>query len=151
MNTITITISDEHLLKLRQLAIRLNVSLEELVSKGIESLVNQEISLPTSTASEVPLEILNKFYILAKRWESEVEGYSSTAQTSDHPAYQEIISMGTQVVPLLLKELKNNPIFWLSALNEITGINPIKPEQRGKIKQMAEAWLEWGRNQGYVI
>ncbi len=151
MNTITITISDEHLLKLRQLSVRLNVSLEELVSKGIESLVNQEISLPTSTASEVPLEILNKFYILAKRWESEVEGYSSTTQISDHPAYQEIISMGTQVVPLLLKELKNNPIFWLSALNEITGINPIKPEQRGKIKQMAQAWLEWGRNQGYVI
>ncbi len=88
---------------------------------------------------------------LAKQWENEVEGYSSTAQISDHPAYQEIISMGTQVVPLLLKKLKNNPIFWFSALNEITGINPIKPEQRGKIKQMTEAWLEWGINQGYVI
>jgi hypothetical protein len=151
MNTITISISDEHLLKLRQLAVRLNVSLEELISKSIESLVNQQISLPTSRESEVPLEISNKFYILAKQWENEVEGYSSTAQISDHPAYREIISMGTQIVPLLLKELKNNPIFWLSALNKITGINPILPEQRGKIKQMAEAWLEWGKNQGYII
>jgi hypothetical protein len=88
---------------------------------------------------------------LAKQWENEVEGYSSTAQISDHPAYQEIISMGTQVVPLLLKELNNNPIFCLSALNEITGINPISPEQRGKIKLMAEAWLEWGKTQGYII
>lgn len=140
MNTITISISDEHLLKLRQLSVRFNVSLDELISEGIESLVNQQISLPTSRESEVPLEILNKFYILAKQWENEVEGYSSTAQISDHPAYREIISMGTQIVPLLLKELKNNPIFWLSALNEITGINPIQPEQRGKIKQMAEAW-----------
>lgn len=88
---------------------------------------------------------------LAKQWENGVEGYSSTAQIFEHPAYQEIISMGIQVVPLLLKELKNNPIFWLLALKEITGVNPIKPEHRGKIKLMAEAWLEWGRTQGYVI
>jgi hypothetical protein len=151
MNTITITISDEQLLKLQQLSISVNVSIEDLVSKGIENLVSQGISLPNSEKSEVSLEILNKFYVLAKQWENEVEGYSLTTQTSNHPAYQEIIGMGNQVVPLLLKELKNNPMFWLSALNEITGINPIKPEQRGKIKQMAEAWLEWGRNQGYVI
>jgi hypothetical protein len=36
-------------------------------------------------------------------------------------------------------------------LSEITGTNPIKPEQRGRVKQMAEAWLEWGKNQGYAI
>jgi hypothetical protein len=70
---------------------------------------------------------------------------------SQHPAYQEIISMGTQIVPLLLSELKINPLYWLSALNAITGENPIKPEQRGKVKQMASAWIDWGRNQGYAI
>ena len=94
---------------------------------------------------------MRKFYTLASQWESEVEGMSSTAQMSQHPAYQEIISMGTQIVPLLLKELQNNPLQWLSALSQITGENPIKPEQRGKIKQMAEAWLEWGKNKGYII
>jgi lactam utilization protein B len=76
---------------------------------------------------------------------------SSTVKMSQHPAYQEIVSMGNQILPLLLRELKNNPLYWLSALSQITGENPIKPEQRGKIKQMAEAWLEWGKNQGYVI
>lgn len=96
-------------------------------------------------------EVAKKFYALASQWESEIEGMSSTAQMSQHPAYQEIISMGTKIVPLLLKELKNNPLYWLSPLSQITGENPIKPKQRGKIKQMASAWLEWGRNQGYVI
>ena len=70
---------------------------------------------------------------------------------SQHPAYQEIISMGTKIVPLLLSELKKNPLYWLAALSAITGENPVKPEQRGRVKQMASAWMEWGRNQGYAI
>ena len=59
--------------------------------------------------------------------------------------------MGSQVVPLLLSELKKNPLYWLAALNAITGENPIKPEQRGRVKQMASAWIEWDKNRGYAI
>jgi hypothetical protein len=152
MNSIVIKIPDEQWLKLQQLATNLNVSVEKLVSTSIEGLLNQqEISLKANVESEVPSEISNRFHILANQWQSEVEGISSTATMSEHPAYKEIISMGNKIVPLLLQELKKNPLYWLLALNEITGVNPIKPEQRGKIKQMAEAWLEWGKNQGYLV
>jgi hypothetical protein len=96
-----------------------------------------------------PPELASHISTLAEKWETEVEGMSSTARMSQHPAYQEIIQMGTQIVPLLLQELKRNPLYWLSALEEITGENPIQPEQRGRIKQMAEAWLEWGKQRGY--
>ena len=101
--------------------------------------------------SEHNLELAEKFSTLAEKWEAEVEGMSSTARMSQHPAYQEIIQMGTQIVPLLLQELKRNPLYWLSALEEITGENPIRSEQRGRIKQMAEAWLEWGKERGYTV
>lgn len=155
MNTITITISDERLLKLQEVATRLNVSVEEFVLMGVEDLLaKQEVSLQKATKDElkpdgeIDSELAGKFYALASQWESEVEGMSSTAQMSQHPAYREIISMGTKAVPLLLRELKQNPLYWLLALSEITGENPVKPEQRGRVKQMAEAWLEWGKNQG---
>lgn len=158
MNTITITISDERLLKLQELATRLNVSVEEFVLMGVEDLLaKQEVSLQIATKDElkpngeIDSELADKFYALASQWQSEVEGMSSTAQMSQHPAYLEIISMGTKAVPLLLRELTQNPLYWLLALSEITGENPVKPEQRGRVKQMAEAWLEWGKNQGYVI
>lgn len=105
--------------------------------------------LPKNT--ELSSEVVNNFYTLAAQWESDVAGLSLTAQMSEHPAYQEIINMGTKIVPLLLSELKNNPVYWLSALSAITGENPIKPEQRGRVKQMASAWIEWGKNQGYAI
>ncbi|MEG3843559.1 hypothetical protein [Microcoleus sp. herbarium14] len=158
MNTIAIALSDERLLKLQKLANDLNVSIEELVLIGIENLLAQSaVYSPNTTENilnknaEISPEIVDKFYALASDWEKEVAGLSSTAQMSQHPAYQEIISMGTQIVPLLLSELKENPLYWLSALSAITGKNPIKPEQRGRVKQMASAWIDWGRNQGYAI
>lgn len=116
---------------------------------------------PTLTEAEAPTkskqnpeldsELAEKFSSLAEQWETAVEGMSSTTRMSHHPAYQEIIQMGDKIVPLLLKELTRNPLYWLSALQEITGENPIQPEQRGRIKQMAEAWLEWGKKQGYTV
>ena len=157
MNTIAIALSDERLLKLQKLANDLNVSIEELVLRGIENLLAQSaVYSPNTTENilnknaEISPEIIDKFYALASDWEKEVAGLSSTAQMSQHPAYQEIINMGTKIVPLLLSELKKNPLYWLSALGAITGENPIKPEQRGRVKQMASAWIEWGRNQGYA-
>lgn len=158
MNTIAIALSDERLLKLQQVAKDLNVSIEELVLIGIENLLAQEEVYSQNTTQNIlkrnagiSPEIVDKFYALASDWEKEVAGLSSTTQMSQHPAYQEIIHMGTQILPLLLSELKKNPLYWLSALSAITGKNSIKPEQRGKVKQMALAWIEWGRNQGYAI
>lgn len=116
---------------------------------------------PTLTEAEPPTkskqnpeldsELAEKFSSLAEQWETAIEGMSSTTRMSHHPAYQEIIQMGDKIVPLLLKELTRNPLYLLSALQEITGENPIQPEQRGRIKQMAEAWLEWGKKQGYTV
>jgi hypothetical protein len=158
MNTIAIALSDERLLKLQQIANNLNVSIEELVLIGIENLLAQPENLSINNSqnifnknAEISPEIIDKFYALASDWEQEVAGMSSTAQMSQHPAYQEIINMGTQILPLLLSELKKNPVYWLSALSAITGENPIKPEQRGRVKQMASAWIEWGKDRGYAI
>ena len=157
MNTISIAISDLLMLKLQKVAAQMNVSIEELVLMNIESSIAQRENPAANTDrdicnqnAEIAIEVIDKFYTLATEWQSEVAGMSSTAQMSQHPAYQEIINMDSQVVPLLLSELKKNPLYWLAALNEITGENPIKPEQRGRVKQMASAWIEWGKDRGYA-
>ncbi len=96
-------------------------------------------------------EIQEKFHKLAEQWTQDVEGMSSTVEMTKHPVYQEIINMGQSVIPLMLKDLRQNPIYWLPALRQITQENPVLPEQRGKIKQMAEAWLNWGKEKGYIV
>jgi hypothetical protein len=87
---------------------------------------------------------------LVKRWKQETAHLSSSAQMAKHPAYQEIIGMGPPIVPLLLAELQRKPDFWFAALREITRENPVPPESAGKIKEMARAWVEWGRSKGYI-
>ena len=141
MNTIAIALSDERLLKLQQVANKLNLSIEELVLIGIENLLAQpEFSSPNTAINSlkknaaISAEVVDKFYALASDWEKEVAGLSSTTQMSQHPVYQEIINMGTKILPLLLSELKKNPLYWLSALSAITSENPIKPRTKGKGK-----------------
>ena len=96
-------------------------------------------------------EIQEKFHKLANQWTQDVEDMSSTVEMTKHPAYQEIINMGQAIIPLMLKDLSHNPLYWLPALRQITQENPVHPEQRGKIKQMADAWLNWGKEKGYIV
>jgi hypothetical protein len=82
-------------------------------------------------------------------WKRERGPYSSSARLAEHPAYQQIIGMGPEVVPLLLRELEREPDHWFRALHALTGADPVPPESRGKVREMAAAWLRWGREQGY--
>jgi hypothetical protein len=94
-------------------------------------------------------EIEEMFLELAEQWRRETGMMSLVTKMSMHPAYQRIIGMGQAVVPLILRELEQEPDHWFWALQAITGANPVKSEQRGRLKQMAEAWIQWGRENGY--
>jgi hypothetical protein len=96
-------------------------------------------------------DLEERFQRLAAVWRRDVAPLSSISAISQHPAYQEIIGMGEAVVPLLLRELEQRPDDWFVALNKITGAAPaIPPEDRGKLDQMAAAWLRWGKEHGYT-
>jgi hypothetical protein len=90
-----------------------------------------------------------RFLDLVALWKRERGPYSSSARLAEHPAYQQIIGMGPEVVPLLLRELEREPDHWFRALHALTGANPVPTESRGKVREMAVAWLRWGREQGY--
>jgi hypothetical protein len=102
-------------------------------------------------AGEEPMrqEREERFRDLVTCWKRERGHHSSSARLADHPAYQQIIAMGPEVIPLLLRELDREPDHWFRALHALTGANPVPPESRGKVRQMADAWLGWGREQGY--
>jgi len=89
------------------------------------------------------------FMKLANQWRSETKYMSVMSDIISHSAYQKIISMGKDVVPLILEELRKEPEHWFWALKSITGDNPIKSEDRGRLNKMTEAWLDWGRQHGY--
>lgn len=95
-------------------------------------------------------ELETTFYQLIEQWRMEMRGVSSTDRMSMHPAYQQIIGMGSDVIPLLLRELEKKSGRWFWALKSITREDPVTPEQRGKTNEMIEAWLNWGIKKGYI-
>jgi len=90
-----------------------------------------------------------QFHRLADVWQSAVAHLSSSSKRDNHPAYQQIIALGPPVVPFLLRDLAATHRHWFAALSSITGANPIPREDAGKIQRMADAWIDWGKKEGY--
>jgi hypothetical protein len=88
------------------------------------------------------------FQQLAERWRSETEYISSLSKMVLHPAYQRIIGLGKPAVPLILSELQKQVDHWLWALHAITGESPAPPN--ATFREAAQAWLDWGREKGYL-
>ena len=89
-----------------------------------------------------------EFSALVETWRKEKVFNSSTTELAMHPAYQKIIGMGPDALPLIFRELERQPDHWFWALKAITGADPVKPEDRGRIAKMAAAWLNWAKEQG---
>lgn len=95
------------------------------------------------------IEIEAEFNSLVEEWRDQTRMLSLVTQKSMNPAYQRIIGMGQPIVPLIFRDLEQKPDHWFWALRAITGDNPVKPEQRGRMKEMAQAWIQWGKEHGY--
>ena len=91
-----------------------------------------------------------RFRELADQWQEETILLSNSDRKNAHPALQEIISMGQPVVPLILERMQSQGGHWFEALQQITGARPVPPESRGRIKEMTQAWLDWGELNGYL-
>ena len=90
-----------------------------------------------------------RFRRLEAVWDAETALHSSASKIIGHPAFREIVSMGEPVVPLMLRDLEKEPSFWVWALSEITGADPVPVSDRGNIAKMTNAWLRWARANGY--
>ena len=91
-----------------------------------------------------------RFQRLAAQWRDETELLSSTTAKAMHPAYQQIIGLGPEALPLIFKELAEKPGHWFWALRSITGEDPVPLADAGNVRRMAGAWLDWGRAHGYI-
>ena len=128
------------------------MTVREGPAKGTFRLVFSEAEFPAALASLAEPESAPSraaFERLADEWERERPRGVDVAEMTAHPAYQSIIAMGEAAVPGILERLAAKPDHWFVALNAITGAAPVPPESRGRVKEMAAAWLEWGRQQGY--
>ena len=103
-----------------------------------------------ATVTESSADTISRFQRLAAEWKHKSRYMSNTAQMAILPAYQRIIGMGVEAVPLILQELRREPDQWFWALEAITEADPVPAEAKGKVTEMAQAWIEWGKQRGLV-
>lgn len=120
----------------------LRLLLEAGWEMGVPTAITETSSTPGSDA------LARRFEQLAKTWREECAHFSSVREMVLHPAYQQIVGMGRDGLPFLLRELERQPDHWFWALWAITQENPVPVEHRGRVPDMARDWLEWARQRG---
>ncbi|NEQ98313.1 MAG: hypothetical protein F6K30_16610, partial [Cyanothece sp. SIO2G6] len=116
-------------------------------SKGI-CMEKSSVSQTYRSDLEPEREVRSRFKMLEQTWREDTEAVSSISRIIAHPCYLKIIAMGYKAVPLILESLKNNPNHWFPALSAITDANPALPGS--SFDEAVAAWLNWGREQGYI-
>ncbi len=102
------------------------------------------LSQPVSAETE------QSFRLHAERWYMDTLRLSSYYEKILHPEYQKILTLGTEAVPLILRELEDMPNDWFWALQILTEADPVQEHQTGDMQAMADAWLQWGHDEGYI-
>jgi hypothetical protein len=122
----------------------------EMMATVRELVAVQETSAVTvrKVPRRVPSRIEERFAALAEGWRRETLMESSPSRMAMHKAYQQIIGLGSDAVPLILQELQREPNYWFWALTSITGEDPAAGED--SLHGATQRWLEWGRGHGYL-
>jgi hypothetical protein len=103
-----------------------------------------------------PVEDLeHRFRLLEAQWNADTKYLSDPGKIMSHSAMREIVAMGGDVIPLILRDLQAKKSLMVWALPEITGENLAPPKVEGGILKIdvnaqVEAWLQWGRKKGIV-
>jgi hypothetical protein len=95
-------------------------------------------------------EFEQKFNRLAEQWNQETMFMSRASDITSHFAYYQIIGMGPNVIPLILRQVQRGEGHWFLALRALTGENPVKAEDTGYLPKMAQAWVDWGKQRGLI-
>lgn len=91
-----------------------------------------------------------RFYRLLESWRLE-RGFSSSSHFGSLPSYLKIIGMGEKALPFLFSEMETRPDWYFEALECITGVEDLIPEELyGDLDGMSASWLAWGKKNGYI-
>lgn len=103
-------------------------------------------------ASILPLQrksaLQVRFEDLCWEWNKTRDEFSSGIDNFVLPAYQHIIGLGPDAVPLILRALQNQLDDWFWALRAITGADPVPAEHLGDFNQMRGDWFAWAKDNG---
>jgi hypothetical protein len=128
------------------------------VNSILEMMIIAEDYPRESITMDIPAGVADfiEFNDLYEKWQNTRKRTSSiVGDITRNQFYFRIVGMGPRALPFIFSHLedetkKGEPDHWFPALSAITGADPVPLSERGRIRQMAISWLEWGRREGYL-
>jgi hypothetical protein len=122
---------------------------KELLSSIARILANEDHAIAIAVER---ITTAQEFRRLATRWRNDTAHVSSIPDLVMDPSYQEIMRLPkNEVLPLILRELRDRGGFWYPALHALTDENPVNLQDMGNVRKMTDAWLNWGRSEGWLL
>lgn len=97
------------------------------------------LQLDTDVIQDLYLD--DKFHSLLNAWKENTMFESNPNQKIQDENFQEIISLGDKAIPLIIKEIEEEPSHLVWALNIITGMH-LKSPVRLNITQSCKKWVQ---------
>jgi len=97
------------------------------------------------TSVQVSPERVAEFRALTKQWKRETAIAGNLSKIVMHPAYQRIMAMGKDAIPLILKDLSKEQGHWFWALHNLVPPGDDPAAGTTTIRDATRAWLEWGK------
>lgn len=88
-----------------------------------------------------------RFKRLSKVWKRETVLYSNAKDITRHRAFKQIVGLGKQIIPLVLREYEHDPGHWDMVLTALADTDPVPNSCAGDVYQIRHHWLAWGRKQ----
>ena len=101
-------------------------------------------------ASDDNHELETEFRRLTDQWYEETRFLSSTSEIVSKETYYQIVALGKRVTPLILRELEERGGHWFLALRALTKDDPVNQQDRGNMRKMTQAWLDWGKRHNQI-
>ena len=86
-----------------------------------------------------------RFQSLAAQWKRETYNMSSVAQIKSHPLFEDLVSLGSSIVPLAVEEIKHNDMMHF-VLMSIVKNPPVFERTTGGREAIYRAWKEWQKS-----
>jgi hypothetical protein len=86
-----------------------------------------------------------EFQRLVDTMETLTQHMSSLGRTTHFPAFKNLIAMGDTARTFIFREMRRGVYKWLwfELLHKLTpDMNPVARAERGKLKEMSEAWIK---------
>lgn len=81
------------------------------------------------------------FELAANEWRADTATDGNAVAIVMHPAYQRIIGLGPQAVPLIIDALRDEVDHWFWALGAIVGFDAAEGAQ--SLVEAAQRWIDW--------